>query len=84
MHFLQCSVSVSRACILYMLTVYIHTVNPVLEFILREQLHPRWCKRWGVAQTKTPAYCARDLRFGPQFHNQPTHPTNERIISSNI
>lgn len=80
-------VFVYRACINYVVTVSVHTVNlmsgeTMFTLMLSEQHHQRSCKGWGGIQREILAHCARNLRFGPQFYNQPTnqptHPTNKR------
>lgn len=88
-HFLPSSVSVYRACIISVLTVSVHTVNPVsgetmFTLMLSEQLHQRSWKGWGEVQREVLAHCARNLRFGPQFYNQPTYlptlPTKDKFL----
>lgn len=89
MHFLAWSVSVYRACKIYVLTLSVHTANLVsgetmFMLMLSEQLHQRSCKGWGEVQREVLAHCARNLRFGPQFYNQPTNlptpPTKDKFL----
>lgn len=68
------SASAYRVCMVYILTVYVHTVNllsveTMIRLILGEQLQ-RSCEGQGVPQREILPFCPRDLRFDPQFHNQ--------------
>lgn len=66
--------------------VYVHTVNLVsretmIILIVGEQIYQRSCKGQGVPQREILPFCAKDLRFGPQFHNQVTNKPHQQKIN---
>lgn len=75
-HFLHGSVSAYRAYMIHMHCVH---RGDNAYFMRGEQHYQRSRKGRGVPQREILPFCAKNLRFGPKFHNQVTKPHQQKI-----